>query len=151
MALTVQEKQTIRLFDQYSLMLPRGLRWHADGQPGNRVIFITDPEEKFLITFEEGMQLANADEDDSKTTNIISHQCFIEEKCLHQRCRDLKIQKENGNYTFFCIEWKNSDGSSRYLPGQMTVKADHQWSDGVEPVLIDIVNGISLCYTKDEG
>jgi len=57
MTLTPEAKKTICLVDKYSLVIPPGLKWWADGSPGRRVLFITDPQEIFIVSFEEGMRL----------------------------------------------------------------------------------------------
>ncbi len=49
------QQTQIWIFERYSLTLPETLVCHQDGLPGRRSVFITDREESFLVTFEEGM------------------------------------------------------------------------------------------------
>ena len=33
-------------------------------------------------------------------------------------------------------------------PGQMVIYTDYTWSDGIEPVLMELLSGIAVCKTK---
>ena len=36
-------------------------------------------------------------------------------------------------------------------PGQMVIYTDYTWSDGIEPVLMELLDGIAVCKTKGGG
>lgn len=151
MTLTLEPKKTVCLFDKYSLVIPPELKWWPDGLPGKRVLFITDPQEIFTISFEEGMRLMDTVPDHPDVTPTLSFQCSKDGKRIHQIRSDPQKRKGIGNYAFFHIELEDDDGSTLYLPGLMTAKAEYQWSDGVEPVLLDILNGVAVCKVKGGG
>ena len=51
------------------------------------------------------------------------------------------------NPRVFCLELDDDDGSILYLAGQMVAFNGYQWSEGIEPVLMQTLNGISICKT----
>jgi len=140
--MALQPKTTVRVFDKYSLVIPAGLKWHQDGCPGKRVLCILDSEKTFHVSLEEGMKkmdmLPNAE-----GSPTVSYQCFQEGKYIH-------LKRSSGGritHAFFHLELDDDDGSILYLAGQMVVFDCYQWSDGIEPVLMQILNGISICKT----
>ena len=151
MTLTLEPKKTIGLFDKYSLVIPPELKWWPDGLPGKRVLFITDPQEIFTISFEEGMRLMDTVPDPPDVTPTLSFQCSKDGKLIHQIRSDPSKREGIGNYAFFHIELEDDDGSTLYLPGQMTAKVDYQWSDEVEPILKALLMGIAVCKVKGGG
>ena len=56
-----------------------------------------------------------------------------------------------GNYAFFHMEMPDETGELHRLPGQMTAPCGYAWSDGVEPVLIDLMNGLTVCSPNGGG
>ena len=144
MAMTLQKNKTVHLFDKFSLVIPPKLQHHADGLSGNRVLFIADRLETFSISFEEGMQMLDMRPESQTSEPTVSAQCCENGKYIHQR----RTTGREANFAFFHIELEDDDGSTLYLPGQMTAKAGYQWSEGVEPVLMKLLEGINLCKTK---
>ena len=67
---------------------------------------------------------------------------------IHQLRTDSQKRPGAGNYAFFHMKIPDEDGTIHILPGQMTAKAGYQWSEGVEPVLMKLLEGINLCKTK---
>lgn len=49
------------------------------------------------------------------------------------------------------MELEDDDGKTLYLSGQIVVTEKYQWSDGVEPVLMKLLEGIAVCKTKGGG
>ena len=147
MTMTLQPNKTISLFDTYSLVIPPKLRYHTDGLPGNRVLFITDAKETFNVSFEEGMQMRDMLDVSKDSTNAVSHQCCKDGKYIHQRRSNSATER----CAFFHIELEDDDGKTLYLSGQIVVTEKYQWSDGVEPVLMKLLDGIAVCKTKGGG
>ena len=142
------QSTAVNLFDQYRLLIPPKLKSHRDGPPGQRVLFITDKKESFTVSFEEGSQMRDMlppDQQEAKAS--VSFQYCKDDKYIHLR----RSGEKNDKFAFFHIELEDDDGSTLYLPGQMVVFCEYKWSDGVEPVLIDIMNGFSVCKTKGGG
>ena len=69
----------------------------------------------------------------------------------YQSCKDGKYiyyKRNNGQRVvcaFFHIEIEDKKGGLLYLPGQMVVFADYTWTDGIEPVLMELLEGIEIC------
>ena len=144
----LKQKEVVRLFDRFSLVVPPKLKWHQDGIPGQRVLFVSDRKEIFVVSFEEGMQMRDMlPPDQQETKSSVSFQYCKDDKYIHLR----RSGEKNDKFAFFHIELEDEDGSTLYLPGQMVVYCEHKWSDEVEPVLIDIMNGFSVCKTKGGG
>ena len=144
----LKQKEEVNLFDRFSLVVPPKLKWHQDGIPGQRVLFISDQKETFSVSFEEGSQMRDMlppDQQEAKAS--VSFQYCKDDKYIHLR----RSGEKNDKFAFFHIELEDDGGSTLYLPGQMVVFCEYKWSDGVEPVLIDVLNGIAVCKTKGGG
>ena len=147
MTMTLKPNKTIRLFDSFSLVIPPKLRYHTDGLFGHRVLFITDAKETFNVSFEEGMQMRDMLTVSKESANAVSHQCCKGGKYIHQRRSNSATER----CAFFHIELEDDDGKTLYLYGQIVVTDKYQWSDGVEPVLMELLEGIAVCKTKGGG
>ena len=141
------QSTSVNLFDQYRLLIPPKLKSHQDGPPGQRVLFITDKKESFNVSFEEGMQMRDMLDVSKDSANAVSHQCCKDGKYIHQRRSNSAIER----CAFFHIELEDDDGKTLYLSGQIVVTEKYQWSDGVEPVLMKLLEGIAVCKTKGGG
>lgn len=135
-----QSSKTINLFDRYRLILPPALKHHQDGLPGKRVLFITDCDESFDISFEEDMECRDltAGGLDRERTVCFEHRSG--DQYIHQR----RIDRRSTSFAFFHIELKDSKGKTVCLPGQMIADQNYMWSEDVEPILIKLLDGISI-------
>jgi hypothetical protein len=129
------------LFDSFSLIIPPKLKYHTDGSPGHRVLFITDAKESINVSFEEGMQMRDMLAVSKESANAVSHQCCKDGKYIHQRRGSGATER----CAFFHIELEDDDGKTLYLSGQLVVEKGYQWADGVEPVLMNLLEGITVC------
>ena len=146
MNMACMQSTAVNLFDQYRLLIPPKLKSHQDGQPGQRVLFITDKKESFTVSFEEGATpMDMLPEKESEQT--VRFQCCQDGKYIHQRRSNSATER----CAFFHIELEDDDGKTLYLSGQIVVTDKYQWSDGVEPVLMELLAGISLIPMEGEG
>ena len=143
----LQQKQTLNVFDQYMLVIPSHLKWDEDGPPGKRILFISDKLDSFFVTFEEGMEMMDMRQERMGGEPMVTFQCWENGKYIHQK----RTVRDGTNVAFFHIEVKDDDGSTMYLPGQMIAEAGYKMSDGVEPILLDILNGITVSRAKGGG
>lgn len=67
---------------------------------------------------------------------------------LHLVRTDPETCRGIGNYAFFHIEIPDEKGTVQLLPGQMTAPCTYQWSQSVEPVLIQLLNNLAVCSTE---
>ena len=141
------QSTAVNLFDQYRLLIPPKLKSHQDGPPGQRVLFITDKKESFTVSFEEGMQMRDMLAVSKESANAISHQCCKGGKYIHQK----RNTAGNMAYSYFHIELEDEDGKQHCLAGQIVVDKGYQWTDGVEPILMELLEGIAVCKTKGGG
>ena len=144
---TKQPNKSVSLFDSFSLVIPPKLSYHTDGLPGHRVLFISDAKKTFNVSFEEGMQMRDMLSVSKESANAVSHQCCADGKYIHQR----RSSSATERCAFFHIELEDNDGKTLYLSGQIVVTEKYQWSDGVEPVLMKLLEGIAVCKTKGGG
>lgn len=135
-----QVKKVIRLFGKYTLIIPAKLNCHEDGTSGRRVLFISDNAETFIISFEENMKQMDMLPDIWGNIPTVSYQSRRGNKYIHLR------RNSDGRIAcgFFHIELQNSDGRMLYLPGQMVVADSYKWSNGVEPVLMELIDGLTI-------
>ena len=143
----LKQKEVVNLFDRFSLVIPPKLKYHTDGLPGHRVLFITDAKETFNVSFEEGMQTQDSSTDSKANAKTVSYQCCKDGKYIHQQ----RSKSTAERCAFFHMELEDDDGKTLYLSGQIVVTDKYQWSDGVEPVLMKLLEGIAVCKTKGGG
>ena len=141
------KQKEVNLFDSFSLVIPPKLKYHTDGLPGHRVLFITDAKETFNVSFEEGMQTQDSSTDSKANAKTVSYQYCKDGKSIYQRRSNSATER----CAFFHIELEDNDGKTLYLSGQIVVTDKYQWSDGVEPVLMKLLEGIAVCKTKGGG
>jgi len=122
------------IFDFIPMLPLSGLQYWADGDVGHRVLFITDVRETYTVTFEEGMACM----DQGSAPGCIHAEHRSKSIYLHQ-CRG-----DHDNVCFFRLEWTDNSGMAHIQPGQMVTGMDFLWSNGVEPVLLSIVNVLQL-------
>ena len=134
----LQSNRNVSLFDKYTLVIPKGLKYHLDGMPGQRVLFITDKKESFTLSFEEGMPLMDLIPANSDCELMITFQAFEDKKYIHLK------RSKNSRVAFFHIKIEDDDGKTSCLPGQMIVKENYSWDDGIEPIIVDIVKTIEI-------
>ena len=134
----LQSNRNVSLFDKYTLVIPKGLKYHLDGMPGQRVLFITDKKESFNLSFEEGMPLMDLIPANSDGELMITFQAFEDKKYIHLK------RSKNSRVAFFHIKIEDDDGKTSCLPGQMIVKENYSWNDGIEPIIVDIVKTIVI-------
>ena len=134
------DRATLRPFDVLRFSFVPRLHYWMDGKPGKRTLFIEDEEETVVISFEEGMRcldMVNRDED----------HCFEYRRGLRYLHQARVVNPDRANASccsFFHMEITDHAGAIHYLPGQMLVRAGRPWADGVEPVLIEILNSITI-------
>ena len=146
MNMACMQSTAVNLFDQYRLLIPPKLKSHQDGPPGQRVLFITDKKESFTVSFEEGATpMDMLTEKESEQT--VRFQCCRDGKYIHL----LRRSEKPIPCAFFHIELEDDDGKAYSLSGQMVVYNDCRWTDGVEPVLMELLAGISLIPMEGEG
>ena len=143
----LKQKEVVKLFDRFSLVIPPKLKYHTDGLPGHRVLFITDAKETFNVSFEEGMQTQDSSTDSKENAKTVSYQCCKDGKYIHQWRSNSTAKR----CAFFHMELEDNDGKTLYLAGQIVVTDKYQWSDGVEPVLMKLLEGIAVCKMKGGG
>lgn len=145
--MTLCRKPAVSFFDKYSLVIPPKLIWHQDGIPGQRVFFISDKKETVVVSFEEGMKPVDMTQDTDKSVPTVSYQCCKGGKYIHQK----RNTAGNMAYSYFHIELEDEDGKQHCLAGQIVVDKGYQWTDGVEPILMELLEGIAVCKTKGGG
>lgn len=121
------------LFDTVSFRLLPRLAYWSDGDRGQRVLFIADEEQSFVVSFEEGAEY----HDYRQFPGYICAEQRIGNACLRQ-CRGERFDTLN-NVCCFQLEWTDQNGKTHIQPGQMVTGSDYIWADGVEPVLLSFI------------
>ena len=78
--------------------------------------------------------------DTAKGVPTVSYQCCRDGKYIHQR----RGAAEDTVCSYFHMELEDDDGKQHCLAGQLLVKKGYPWTDGVEPVLMDLMDGIQF-------
>ena len=135
-----KKNKTINLFDKYTVTLPPKLKYHMDGLPGKRVLFITDRYDTFIISFEEGME--NMLSGGAKEDNMSFFEYSENGKSIKVK-RTISPDNKSKGYAFFSIEMED-DGKKTELNGQMTAQDGYKWSNNIEPILIELLDCINI-------
>lgn len=143
--MTLWRKSVVSIFDKYDLVIPSNMKWHQDGLHGHRVCFISDKEERVVISFDEGVQESDVASYMATRVSAVSCQYCKNGKCIRQT----RNAKGNTSYSFFLIALEDEEGKRHCLAGQIVVEKGYQWSDGVEPVLMELMEGISVRRMED--
>lgn len=141
----------VQLFDTYTLAIPPGLDYWFDGNVGRRVLMMEPKDKSFLISFEEGMRCLDLSADSGGGRTIVQSEYRKDGKYLHQKKLYSHDAEKFEDVAFFHMAIPDDDGELYILPGQMLSSPKLRRSDGVEPVLLDILNGIAVCKLKGGG
>ena len=136
----MQTNKQIKLFGKFNFDVLPKLKYHTDELQGDNSLFITDSKESFLISFEKDMHMKDMIAETSTDAQAVSFQCCISGKYIHER----RGYSSSERYAFFHIELEDDDGKTLYLPGQIVVSVDYKWADSVEPILMKLVDSITL-------
>lgn len=139
------------IFDGFQFPRFPSLYYFADGRPGKRVLFIGNENPEYQIGFEEGMKCMDATGSSESSIKYISSEHQSNGRYIHQLRTDSEARPGAGNYAFFHMEIPDENGTAHILPGQIVAPFGYQWSEGVEPILIDLMNGMAVCKTKGGG
>lgn len=120
---------TVCLFGRFNLIISRALKYYQDCVSGKRTLFITDRAESFVISFEEGVQMPDIFQAKSDLLHFQAH------KDGNHICQQ---RRPHSNCAFFCMQIGGAE-----LFGQMTAESRYRWSDGVEPILLELLDGVS--------
>jgi len=134
------DRATLQLFDTLRFSILPRLNYWMDGKPGKRTLFIADEEESVVISFEEGsrcLDLANTDVD-----HCYEYRCGS--RYLHQARAANKERANARGCIFFHMEITDHAGATHCLPGQMLAPPGYPWAEGVESILIQILNSITI-------
>jgi hypothetical protein len=120
-------------FDSLRFAIVPRLNYWMDGKPGKRTLFIENEEETMLISFEEGMRCLDLLDID---------------KCSCMECRQgqryLHLKRTPRGCVYFHMELPDETGEIRNLPGQMIVREHHVRAEEIEPILVELLNSITL-------
>ena len=135
------QSNRIPLFDIYDLAIPPGFTAHLDGPQGQRVVFLFDKEERIVISFEEGMKLMDMLPVGTMSDLSVHTAEFCRNGKYIHLCRYIN---KKGGFAFFHIELDNGKGKPLCIPGQMLADVGYQWSEEIEPVLLEIMDGLRI-------
>lgn len=145
--MTLRRKSVVSIFDKYSLVIPPNMKCHQDGLPEQRVYFISDKKERVVISFDEGGQMTDIPPDAAMRAFDVSYQYCKDGKYIRQT----RNAEGNITYSFFQIVLEDENGKRHCLSGQIVVEKGYVWLDGVEPVLMELMEGLSVCRMEKES
>jgi len=128
----------INIFNRYSVVVPNGLKDCKGVNLNTETLSLTDEKQSFVIYFEDGMNLLDMNYETEESSPSVNIQCCKYGKYINMR------RKEKGDYGYFHFELDAEDGSVWYLPGKMTVAPGYEWSENIEPVLMELLRDIEI-------
>lgn len=136
-----KQNPCVPLFDAYKLDVPVGLTVSLDGSKGQRILTLTDKKSSFTVSFEEGMALMDMQfSGQTPCCPVITLQCCRGDKYIQLR----RAVGEGKTVALFHIEVDDENGCTLKIPGKMTTRPDYPWSDTIEPVLLQIMDGLTI-------
>lgn len=133
------------VFNRFVVPIFQNMNYFFDGERGKRIAFLEDKAKSFLISFEESMKCIDLSPESVYKEADSRHEYRNGSKYLHQR----RMLQSNGNcskgFIFFHMEFTDENGDRAILPGQMNVLDGYPQTDGVEPILKELLNSIELC------
>lgn len=125
--------------------LPK-LNYFKDGKDAaNSILFIMDPDEAFQISFEGGMKCIDLLLKERKVSGYTYSEYRVGNKYLHQGRTEFHNPSDLRGIAYFHMEVPDMNGKIYICPGQMSVALNYSWSDGVEPTLRELLNGLMIC------
>ena len=132
------------LFDSVCFsLLPRLCYW-MDGPRGKRTMFIEDENKTITISIEEEGRCLDL------SSNTHEH-CFEYQqgsRYLHQVRHTAAAHRALGSFAFFHMAITDQTGNVYRLPGQMLVNSEYKWAEDVEPLLVNLLNSITIPNRK---
>lgn len=138
------------IFNGFQFPMLQCMSFSVSGKPGSKTLFITDAKENVIISFEEGMKCLDIDFQ-SKDRTTIEAEYRAGNKYLHQRKLLSVDERKLKDWIGFRMEITDGDGTVHTCPGQMSISPMCSQTDGVEPILIELLYGIAVCKVKGGG
>ena len=141
--LEIQKKKKQLLqppFDSLRFAIIPRMNYWMDGNQGERTIFISDECETVQISLEEGMQYIDL-------TNDEAFRCAEYRKgnrYLHQAIVERAARAGAQTVVFFHVEITDANNRVYGLPGQMITSKKNTDANTVDPILLDLLNSITL-------
>lgn len=151
MTRTLQLNNAVSLYDKFSLVIPPDLKHYTDGPIGRRVIFIMDEKEDMVVSFEEDMKCLDMLDCIRKDSRAIVSEYRTEDGYLHQVKNLFKDDKKLRDIVYFHMEVPDENGDTRICPGQVMIHPVLRQLDGAEPVLIELLKGLTVRTEKGGG
>lgn len=137
------------VFNGFQLPLFPEMEYLLDGENGMKVLFISD--EQCSINFEQGMNCIDLSCNMETHRRTSYSEYRKDDRYLHQ----CKVFAQDGtvfkDIVYFHMELTDTDGTVHICPGQMFVSPALRQSDGVEPLLLQLLNGTSVYKAKGGG
>lgn len=133
----------------YIPVLPQ-LTYFKDGEDAKTVLFIEDPNEQFLIAFQEGMECIDLIVEDTDMHKYIHSEYTQNNRYLHQCKRNpqksirKRSKKKRNNMVYFHMEIQDENGAVHVCPGQMSVSHNCLQEHNIDQVLIKLLNGSTV-------
>jgi len=141
---------TLRIFNGFQFPLLPHMNYSVSGKPGNKTLFITNAQENVILSFEEGMPCLDISFQPKDRTSIDA-EYRTNNKYLHQRKLLSVDEQKLRDWVGFRIEITDDDGAIHTCPGQLSISPAYRQTDGVEPILVELLRGIAVCKTKGGG
>ena len=129
-------------FENYTFQIPPKLCFEKDGneQYGEN-LFVYDPQEKYLISFESGMPCFDLRY--RGNPNYRSEE-YGEGQIKINLCYPQTSSKVHGSMVYFHVELSDAEGNMHSLPGQMNISSGNGWSLESKNILMELLRSIGF-------
>ena len=129
-------------FENYIFQIPPKLCFEKDGneQYGEN-LFVYDPQEKYLISFESGMPCFDLRY--RGNPNYRSEE-YGEGQIKINLCYPQTSSKVHGSMVYFHVELPDAEGNMHSLPGQMNISSGNGWSLESKNILMELLRSIGF-------
>lgn len=129
-------------FENYIFQIPPKLCFEKDGneQYGEN-LFVYDPQEKYMISFESGMPCFDLRY--RENPNYRSEE-YGDGHIKIKLCYPEASRKVHGYMVYFHVELPDAKGKIHNLPGQMNISSGNGWSLESKNILMELLGSISF-------
>lgn len=130
-------------FNRFIIKAMPHFQYRSAAASDSHGIFIEDKDRMISIYFDEEQVRTNETEQLPQGELVEVYRYRIDDKAIVQS-RVMDKERNLRDIAMFRMEFEDEKGDRAFLSGHMTVGAGYSWSNGVEPVLKELLKSLSF-------
>lgn len=130
------------VFENYLFRIPPRLLFEKDGntQTGE-YLFFHDAREKYLFSFETGMQCFDLM---LRGKKHLRSEEYSDDRMKISFCYPETQPESRGCMVYFHAELLDPSGCTHILPGQLNISSGNTWSAELKSILLELLTGVEV-------